>query len=435
MDQGPVKIFSAGDTPRLRYIAEIIFGDILGLSFDIITDRRKLGRHPVINYSTEALEGAFTIRPEGLLSEKGVCIRNIGMGTWHNLPVFFQQTALSDLPFDIFAASFYLVTRYEEYLPAEYDEHGRFKSSDSLAYKNSFLMKPLIDLWADEFARSLLQKFPFLVFRRREFASLATFDTDKAFEYLGRDLFGSFNLLLNDNGAPGLSFRQRYRVITREEKDPLDVFDYIIEIIESSYSDTRFFFPVGDRSVFDQNPAWRNNDYRVLIKNISGRFPSGLHPSYKSGHDGNSLVEESARLKTITSNDVFMSRFHYLRFRFPDSFNSLIHSGISEDYSIGYGDEPGFRASIARPFFFYNLIEDYKTKLRLIPFQVMDCTLKENKGLTPEQSVQVINELINTTRQAGGLFVSIWHNTTLTDTVEGKKWRQVFETALSNQKP
>ena len=55
MDPGPIKIFTVRDVPRLRYIAEIILGEILGLSWEIVTDKRKLGKNPVINYSTEDL--------------------------------------------------------------------------------------------------------------------------------------------------------------------------------------------------------------------------------------------------------------------------------------------------------------------------------------------------------------------------------------------
>ena len=68
----PVKIYSAKDSSRLRYIAGIILGDILGLQWDFTTDKRKLGKHPVINYSTENLPGSFKISPESILFEKGV---------------------------------------------------------------------------------------------------------------------------------------------------------------------------------------------------------------------------------------------------------------------------------------------------------------------------------------------------------------------------
>ena len=111
MDMRPVKIYSTSDVPRLRYIADIILGEILGLSWEIITDKRKLGKHIIINYSAENIPGSFKISPDKLLFETGIASREITVNQWKSLPVFFQTSSDSDLPFDIFAASFFLVSR------------------------------------------------------------------------------------------------------------------------------------------------------------------------------------------------------------------------------------------------------------------------------------------------------------------------------------
>jgi hypothetical protein len=90
MEQRPVKIFTTSNVPRLRYIAEIILGDILGLKWEVITDKRKLGKSPVINYSEENIEGTFKISPVELLFERGVESKEISITEWKGLPVFFQ---------------------------------------------------------------------------------------------------------------------------------------------------------------------------------------------------------------------------------------------------------------------------------------------------------------------------------------------------------
>jgi len=194
MDSGPVKIYSSIDSPRLRYIAGIILGDILGLSWELTTDKRKLGKHPVINYSTDNISGSFKIEPDNILFEKGVCIREINAGEWKGLPVLFQAGSGSDIPFDIFGAAFYLVTRYEEYLEFEKDKHGRFSAASSVAFKLGFLNKPIIDLWAKELAKAFLKRFPNLVFRRNDYQALLTIDTDQPFAVLGKNFFKSIGV-------------------------------------------------------------------------------------------------------------------------------------------------------------------------------------------------------------------------------------------------
>ena len=347
----------------------------------------------------------------------------------------FQTSSDSDLPFDIFAASFFLVSRYEEYLEFKPDQFGRFASGSSLAYKNGFLDKPIIDMWAKEMVKAFLKKFPNLVFRRNEFEALLTIDTDQPFAYLGKSFFRSIGGLFRDKIGSRHSAGDRYRTITKEEKDPYDVYDYLIENIEKNNADARFFFPVGDRSKHDSNPSWKNIEYKNLIHKIAGKFKVGLHPSFTAGGNGSLVNVEGLRLKSILGKDITFSRFHYIRLLMPESYRNLLGCGITEDYSMGYPDEPGFRAGIARPYFFYDVSADRQTNLRIIPFQVMDATLFNYKKLDPEGSKQLILSLINETRKAGGLFVSIWHNTSLLDDNEWKEWRGVFEFMVRNQKP
>jgi len=434
MDPKPVKIYSSENVPRLRYISGIILGDILGLSWDVITDKRKLGKHPVINYSDEKIAGSLKISPDPLLFETGITVKEITITDWKGLPVFFQTNSDSDLPFDIFAASFYLVSRYEEYLDYKPDSHGRFPASQSLAFRSGFLQIPVIDYWAREMSKVFLKKFQTLVFKRNEYKALLTIDTDQPFAYLGKSLFRSLGGLINDiKGSRSVS--DRLKTVAKGEKDPFEVFDYITGKIEDFSTQAIFFFPVGDYSKYDKNPSWKSQEYRELMRNLTSRFKGGLHPSYFAAANSPLLREEALRLRTILNKDIIAGRFHYIRMLSPKCYLDLIEVGITEDYSMGYPDEPGFRAGIARPYFYYDVAGDKQTSLKIFPFQVMDATLYQYKNLDSTASGRLISELISATRKAGGLFVSIWHNTSLLENEEWQPWRGVFEMMLKNQKP
>lgn len=429
-----IRIYSTNDVPRLRYIAGIILGDILGISWEVITDKRKLGKHPVINYSDEKIAGSLKICPYSLLFETGISEREISISEWKGLPVFFQTNSDSDLPFDIFAASFYLVSRYEEYLDFVPDLHGRFPASASLSFRNGFLQIPLIDFWCKEMSKIFLKKSQSLVFRRNEYKALLTVDTDQPFAYLGKNLFRSIGGILNDIKDSG-NASYRFKTVAKGEKDPFQVFDYIIQNIDNTGTDARFFFPVGDYSKHDKNPSWKNHEYKDLILALSSRYKCGLHPSYKAAGNLSLLKTEALRLSTILNKDVTSGRFHYIRLFSPKCYRDLVEAGITEDYSMGYPDEPGFRAGIARPYYFYDVTEDKQTNLKVFPFQIMDSTLYQYKKLNPADSGELISNLISETRKAGGLFISIWHNTSLLDNDEWREWRTVFEVMLKNQKP
>ena len=430
-----MKIYCTRDMPRLRYIAEIILGEILGLAWDVTSDKRKLGKCPVINYSEENITGSLKIKPVSLLFETGVRNHEILVSRWKGFPVFFTSQDEPDLPFDIFAASFYLVTRYEEYIEFEPDTYGRFKASSSIAYKNGFLEIPVIDLWCREFSKVLLKKFQTLTFKRNEFRALLTIDTDQPFESPGKSLLDSIGgLLMNFKNKTG-TIGEHHRSIARSERDPWEVFDYIFKNIEMNGSDARFFFPVGDHSRYDKNPSWKNDKYRSLINRIAVKYKTGLHSSFNAAINYSMICNELSRLKTILSGEVVSNRFHYIRLLFPDSFRDIIKAGITDEYSMGYPDEAGFRAGIARPFYFYDILEDHPTGLRIYPFQVMDSALFQDKKTDSAQSMDLIQRLISETRKAGGLFVSIWHNSLLAESDAMPGRREVFEFMLKNQGP
>ena len=94
---------------------------------------------------------------------------------------------------------------------------------------------------------------------------------------------------------------------------------------------------------------------------------------------------------------------------------------------MGFADQTGFRAGICTPFYFYDLENEIKTNLLIVPFQVMDGTLLHYVKLSPGQAFKEIQTLMNEVKNVGGKFVSIWHNETANDLGEWKGYREVFE--------
>ena len=293
---------------------------------------------------------------------------------------------------------------------------------------------PVVDLWTVAFTRALLDKFPALTFKRNEYSALLTVDSDQPFAYLGKSIFKSVGGLIRDLTVKSGHATERYKVVKHELTDPYEVFDYITEQARLNDSEIKFFFPTGDRSKYDVNPSWKNDEYRDLIRKIAEGHETGLHPSYYSAENKLLVNEEAERLKIITGKEITSARFHFIRLFMPASYRFISETQITRDYSMGYPEEPGFRAGIARPYPFYDIGKDCITNLTLVPFQIMDATLINYKNLDPHASKELIFKLIDETRRVRGLFVSLWHNTTVAETSLGKVWREVFELMLKYQK-
>ncbi len=190
-----LRIYSPIITPRLEYVSGVIFSSVLGIDYEITDDRRKIGNSPSIFYSDEKVKDQFVIRPSGLLSATGVTALVPDVTHIGDMPVLFASDE-GLFPFDVFSAAFYMLSRYEEYLPFANDAHGRFPGSQSLAYRGGFLQKPVVEIWARFLAGALVKRYPVITIRHNDFSSLLTVDVDQPFAYRSRGFFRSMGGLV-----------------------------------------------------------------------------------------------------------------------------------------------------------------------------------------------------------------------------------------------
>jgi hypothetical protein len=334
------------------------------------------------------------------------------------------------MPFDVFAASFYLVTRYEEYLPQIRDQFDRFTASESLAFQQKFLKKPLINIWANEIAEIVKTHYPEFVFPEQQFNYISTIDIDNAYAYKHKGILrivaGLLYALVNGN-----DFKQRLKVLFNITHDPYDTYNEQFEIHKKYNVKPIYFFLLGDYGVNDKNITVKNKKFQSLIKSLADYYEVGIHPSYASNNDVNILAKEINRLKNMTHRDVKKSRQHFLKLTLPLTYRNLIDNDIFEDFTMGYSGQVGFRASICSPFYFYDLDTESQTDLKIFPFAVMEATLKYYLKMNPEEAIKEITELMETVKSVNGTFVSVWHNESLSDQGIWEGWKDVYVKMLS----
>jgi hypothetical protein len=386
---------------------------------------------PKLTYTKAPLGKEFFIKSNPLLFEQGVNDLEINVQKWEEIPCFFATGSKSAIPFDIFAASFYLISRYEEYLPHVKDLHGRYTAPESLAYNNDFLEKPVVDIWAYKLLAKLKEKFPDYEYKNRAYKYLSTIDIDNAFAYKYKNFIRTLGGFLNDI----FKFRlldvwYRLIVILNIRKDPFDTFQRILKIRKTKDIKTIFFSSIGDYTTFDTNVSASKNKYRLLIKELVDYASVGLHPSYFTMQNAAMLKKEKERLESITHAPVKRSRQHYLRFNLPETYQQLIDLEIEEDHSMGYASRVGFRAGTCTPFYFYDLDFEIQTPLKVFPFALMDTTLNDYMKLTPKQSLGKIRDLRNEVKAVNGTFITLFHNESLSNHLRWKGWKRLYESMI-----
>ena len=423
-------IYTPKITSRHKYIFKLFFNEIHQIKFQITEreDEFKAFDGAKLNYSNTSFENEIFIESIGLLNEKGINQQDINVSPQNNIPAFFQSQSDSSMGFDVFSASFYLVSRYEEYLPFVKDIHQRFQAENSLAYKHDFLQKPLINIWAKSLMQKIKQKHPDLEVIFPTYNYISTIDIDNAFYYLEkgfvRSLAGFFASFFSFdfNGI-----QQRFAVLLGKQKDPYDTYDAQLKLQKEYNLKVIYFILLADYGLNDKNISFTKRKFQLLIKRLADYASIGIHPSYGSNTNFAKLPKEIKRLEGITKREVTKSRQHFLKLTLPETYNQLVDFGIRDDYTMGFASAIGFRASICSAYTFYNLDTETILPIKIHPFAVMDATLLYYLKLSPEQSLIQISALIEEVKNVNGTFISLWHNDTFSNYKQWEGWESVYK--------
>jgi len=428
-------LFCPHNTERLRYIIGFCSKELFDTPITITTDLAQFtaATGPKINYSDQPRADALNIRPGDLLFATGIEPQTIVCFKHKGRKAFFATDG--DLPFDIFSAIFYLISRYEEYLSKEKDSYGRYAHTDSLAWREGFLDIPLVNYWLADLREALTLKFPDLVFRYPAFKFIPTYDIDIAWSFLNkgwkRNAGGILKALAS--GKFG-ELRLRADVLAGRKPDPFDAYEWLDSLHLYCRLKPYYFFLVAEQNRgVDRNIPPSSAAFQQLIHYHGAGYRLGVHPSWRSGDHPQLLREEIEWLNTMADQPITRSRQHYIRFTLPGTFRRLLAAGIEQEFSMGYGSINGFRASVASSFYWYDLEKEETTPLRIFPFCFMDANSFYEQGFNAARARQELMHYYHHIRKVNGMMITIWHNNFLGTDPQFKGWREVYEVFLREE--
>lgn len=401
-----VIIFTEKITNRITYIFDFILIEFSGIDYKTTTDFDEFSQSilPKINFSNQFLEDEINFNVDDILLETTIR-KNVDYSTLNE-----------------FGKCFYWLSRYEEYIakPEQFDKHNRFLGSD-LDYS-----KPIVDEICIKIQQKIKTKFPEIYFKQRIFKQINTHDVDYAWRYLNHSpkikygsilkklVKGDFKEILN-----------QIKVLNHQVKDPYDTFDYLKDLAEKHQIETIFFWLLGDYSTFDKNHHWKNKAQKDLINNISTWAKIGIHPSYLTNIEEKKLKTEINRLEKIINQPIKKSRQHFIKLNFPNTYQQLLINEISEDYTMGFPHQLGFRAGTSTPFKWFDLPTNQQKLLTIYPFVAMDVTMKNYLNFSPQQAIDEIKRLKRTIKDVNGTFITLFHQSNLNG--DWAEWRKVYE--------
>ncbi|MCB0742322.1 MAG: polysaccharide deacetylase family protein [Ignavibacteriae bacterium] len=433
--------------PERQYIFKVIFEDILGTEWKAVVNNSL--EQETILYTTSA-ENSISI-PDKLFSipdqdwlhknsmpleplEK-IYLKKYQLSTHNNLekiPVVYGNLKSSkyDFPIDIFGSCFFLITRYEENVTPAFDKHNRFPSSASLACREHFLERPLVNEYAYLLWQMLMKLNSGINQKKSKYRFYVSCDVDVPFDdslwkkkFLFRKVAG--DLLKRRSSVSAIQSIKKYLNAQQEGiiADPFNTFDWMMDQNEKNNVILSCYFITNHSSNLDGTYHVSEKRIQSLMKTIHARGHNlGLHGSYNSYNNASILMKEAKILFSLCDNlkisqNKWGGRQHVLRY---DNNNTLINwekAGFDYDSTLGYADHIGFRTSCCSPHSTFSLMERRNIGIKERPLMAMEQTLAAQRYMGLGFSVDFFDRIISifkTVKYYGGEFSLLWHNSNFT---------------------
>jgi len=425
-----VTVYCPEEGPRIRYTFATLFtiwlGQKVNLQFCRDPEQFKEVNGPKINYSNRHLPEGLHIPFSGFLRQS-MMEYSPEMQQGIPGPVLFPVDGSFDFSYDLPAAVFWNLSRMEEYAESHKDEHGRFPSEASLAYKHGFLDIPVTDRWMQEFKAKWQAMYPSFPIVEKKFRFLSTIDVDNGYRFRGKSLYRQLGGAVKDllEGRPE-EVLIRLNVFLGNLPDPFDRYEWIGKINAAEGLTPLFFILASPRTRYDHALSPRSHRWHELIRKIASAGEVGVHPSYYTSSGEASLEEQVRAITSVVGGGLHRSRQHFLRFNLPETYRKLAAFGIREEYSMGYSDAPGFRAGTSEPYPFYDLASEKELPLVVHPFCIMESVYRYKWKSAPGEALQDMERICRQVKQVGGRFVSVWHDKSISRAGEGKRWAKIY---------
>jgi len=426
-----VLVYTHQITPRLTYIFKHIFETMLGVSIGFTKTIETFVAHsgPKFSYTKKQLGNEYFIPAHTLLYEQGVKLQTLDVESLDGFPIFFKTQVDSFFSFDIFAASFFLLSRYEEALPHIKTPQGFFDPAQSIAGQYGFLELPVVDLWVKHLQKNLTVAFPEFFNtndEKKKSIKNVLIEVLVPFRYKHRSLLVSLSDFFKSLWTFDLlQLFEQLAVLFRIKEDPFNTFNTWKSFFKSSAVSPKIFFLFSESSSFQSTVSIFNLSYQKIIKTMSDLFSLGLLVSVKSQLKASDFLElEKNNFESLTHKPISDIRMSSEIQNLNTVYESLVVQEFNSDYSMGYQKTFGFRAGTATPFYFYSLSNEFQLPLKIIPIITTEMGLKI---MSPEKAFQLLNDIHENLPLSSSSLTIVISNRFFSPIDENKSWLQEFK--------
>lgn len=325
---------------------------------------------------------------------------------------------------DLLASLVLVLSRFEETLPVPRDEHGRFSAFSSIAWREGFLHRPIVDEWGFALADELRYLLPGWQPVKKRLRVQLGHDVDE----LGLP-FHARSMIAHTlrRRSPRASFCDLQAFTTGTETTYQKLLREIVGLAKNRNLDAAVYWKCTGAGPHDTGYDPRHPRIKSMISSFREMSVElGVHPSYQSFDSPAKFRKEIADLRELLGDGALGGRQDFLRWR-PDTWIQWEAAGMAYDASLGFADHIGFRAGTCHPYHPWLLSLGREAELLEIPLLVMDSTLLGYMRLRPAQTLQMVRDCIASCRTVGGVFTLVWHNTRIMNSSHRTLYQQLLD--------
>ncbi len=343
---------------------------------------------------------------------------------------------------DLLAATLFMLTRWEETAPSQRDAHGRFPAQQSVAWRQGFLDRPIVDEYAWILRAWLHARIPSLRLVSPPFRVKPTHDIDHI------AYFWSQRRWLQQRLAPffAKAFPTQRRPAPSAAAAParpaslpavgarvapyLRGIRWLADLSSRLGLQSAFYLMDAAPSTYDDGYNLHNPGLQSVLRDLKAQgHELGWHASYHTACHWEAFQAEKQRIEQALGLALRGGRQHYLRFCAPQTWRQWEAAGLAYDSTIGYAAAEGFRAGTCHPYPPFDWERDRVMTLLEYPLIVMDVTLRNHRRLSPQEAVARVLFLATQCRFTGGTMTLLWHNTSLSGS--WRPWRKAYQRLLT----
>ena len=447
-----IKINDIGFNEK-KYVIDFLFKEYFGIDYEIVSynendteiifaDKKIIIRDIFLNQVDNKWLEVLNLFKNPLeylnYDDLSINVRN----RHKSIPILFgsnkiklnKETILFEL--DLIGSCFFMLSGYEEAINLNRDIHDRFLARYSISKNQNFILRPIVNEYAELLFSYLEILNPQLKRKKNSFKKLISVDVDQPYNPNIKNFLGIIRgtikfFLQSDKTNSPLKLIYNYlanKVNFFIYDDDYNNFQWLIEK-NTQVKNKVIFFII--QKVTNAKYDGKYSISEKLMRNLNSKIKSnqheiGIHFSYETYNNANNALAEK---NIFFSNEkIFQakSRQHFLRWSSLITPRILNSVGIQKDYTVGYADHVGFRSGTCTKYKLYDLENRCELDTYEIPLIAMDVSLfgETYMNLSCENEIlEVLFLLEDECRHFGGTYSILWHNNQLNSIMH----REIYE--------